>query len=312
MKQKILLIGLLTAYTGIVAAQTDSLHKFLFYTNKNQKVDEIYFYDLNKKIVRGKQEVPGPLSICLMNESNIICDTLDHKVLPEFILFGRQGNAYITGSTKFEHILIGDSTFSSGEQFSTLETNVKNVQGMWRILKFDDNLVGLNGLGKKMVVQRVDLKTGLKTILIPSQQFIRIEDQKTVDVTYFLGDNLLIFVVPYQKLFRIALDNFSVVEVPFPSDKDGVWYYFYDHILNKSFAVRHANKMYTLYWFKDDNQLVELTELIGFPKAIVNGHIHFAKRTTEGIMHYMVPINYSARKEREAGNFMLKEVVIKQ
>lgn len=298
----------------VVTAQTDSLHKFLFYTNKNQKVDEIYFYDLHKKIVRGRQEEPGPLPIYLMNEANIICDTLSRKVLPEFILYGRQGNVYITGSTKFEHIQILDSVFLEGEQFSTLECNVKDVQGMWRILKFNDEIIGLQGTGKKMVLQRVNLQSGIKSVLIPAWETIKIQDQKAVDVNYFLSNkHLLIFIVPCQKLFKVSLDNFSVSEVVFPERrKEDVWYYFYDHIQDKHYAVRHVDKGYFLHLLKEENQLVKLTDLIEFPKAIVNGHIHFAKRTSEGTMHYMVPVAPSVRKERESANFMLKEIVIKQ
>lgn len=301
-------------WATVATAQTDSLYKFLFYTNKNQKVDEIYFYDLHKKVVRGRQEESGPLPIYLMNEANIICDTLSRKVLPEFILYGRQGNVYITGSTKFEHIQILDSVFLEREQFSTLECDVKDVQGMWRILKFNNEIIGLQGTGKKMVFQKVNLQSGIKSVLIPAWESIKIQDQKVVDVNYFLSkEHLLIFIVPCQKLFKVSLADFSVSEVVFPERaKDDVWYYFYDHVEDNHYAVHHVDKKYFLHLLKGENQFVKLTSLIAFPKAIVNGHIHFAERTSEGTMHYMVPVATSVREERESADFMLKEVVIKQ
>lgn len=311
-KSLTVLVSLLIAPGAITYSQTESLDKFLYYTNKNQKVDEIYFYDLNRKIVRGTQQEPGPLSVYLMDRFNLICDTLDHKILPEFILFGSKGNVYVTGSTKFEHIQIRDTIFQEIEQFSTLESAVENVKGMWRVLKFNQKLVGLFGSGKKISMQIVDLESGDKTVLIPAQSRLTITNQKMLDVNYFLSDEFLfVFIVPYQKLFKINRTNFSVSEILFPYSNNMAWYYFYDHIKSQHYLVRDKGSKYSLHLFTDDTKLLELTDLIAIPRAIVDGNLHMLERTKEGTMHYMIPVSSSERAERAASNFMLKEVVIK-
>lgn len=296
-----------------LSAQTDSLEKFLYYTSKNQKVDEIYFYSLERKIVRAKQEVPGPLPIYLMDKSNIIIDTLNHKVLPEFVLYGPYGNVYITGGARFESVNISDSVFKDGEQFSAIDSEVSGVKGMWRILKFDDKIVGLSGSGKKMVVQLVDLNTNKKTVLIAPQLAIKIQDQMMIDVNYYLNQEFLfVFIVPYQKLFKIRLADYSVSEVAFPSSLNQSWYFFYDHIKDRQYAVRSEGRKFTLYQLNRDAALVEVTSLIGFPKSIVDDNIHFAKRTSEGTNHFMIPISSIKRREIESSSFSLKELFIKQ
>lgn len=295
----------------IAIAQVD-LEKHLVYHNKNQEIEYIYFFDEHYKIVRGPQKVPGPLPVYLMNQHNLIVDTLDKKLLPEILLFAYPNKVFISSMEDFWNILIEDERLKIKSREFTTKWN-KEIAGepkVWKRVTIEGQSIGLQG--RTTVVYYDSLSNTYRHLISERKPAKKISNQRMLNVNYFyMPGYLIISIIPYQSVFRVSLLDLHTTEFRFPDLTNSTWYYFFDHITKREFAVREIKNKFSLYELFQNGDLRHVTELITFPTAVVSSHVHYAIKNNDGTSHYLVPILFEEQMRKERDYFKLEEIIIK-
>jgi hypothetical protein len=293
----------------------DDFTPFLYYQNRNQSIDYLYFFDRNYKLARSVQHEPGPLTMYLLNEKNLICDTLDEKILPEFVFFDRDRHVYISSGKSFHHYILESGKLVKQAKFdaSSYRLNHPAVpKDSWRIVYLDGKMIGLKGFGKKTEVISIDTMHNKYEVLIPSGPYRKIPRQRMINFNYFYtSGNFYVFVVPYQRYYKISLTDLAVSEFVYPDAGKSIWYFFLDHTTGIRYSVRDEDGTYSLYSHSDKNQLIWVMTLPDFPSAVVDGFVHIVREETEGRAHYLVPVSDIDRVNTERNFFILDEIKIR-
>lgn len=299
-------------FTGFTAAAQVDLEKHLVYHNRNLEIDFIYFFDEHYKLVHGRQKAPGPLPVYLMNKHNLIVDTLDKKVLPEIFLFTYPNKVFISSIEDFWSIVIEDERLKIKSKEFTTKWN-KTTTGeakVWRRVALEGQYIGLQG--KTSVVYYDSLSNDYKSLIPKRKPAKQIKNQRMIDVNYFyMPGYLIISIIPYQSVFRVSLSDLHTTEFHFPDLANSTWYYFFDHIAKREFAIREVKNKFSLYELLQNGELRFTTELITFPKAIVNSHVHYVIKNEDGTSHYLVPVTFDEQMRKERDYFKLDEIIIK-
>jgi hypothetical protein len=251
----------------------------------------------------------------LLNDRNLLCDTLDDKVLPYFVFFDRNRNIYISGSKFFHHYVLQSNKLVRQASYAASSYRLKYQavpKNAWCIVFLEGRMIGLNDLGKKTEVISIDTLQNKYEVLVPARPHIKISHQHMINFNYYYTPgSFYTYVVPYQRFYRISLNDLTVSEFVYPDSDKSIWYFFLDHITGIRYSVRDEQGKYDLYMHNDENKMIWLMSLPVFPSAVVDGFVHLVRDESEGRAHYLMPVSVIDRINMERNFFMLNEVKIR-
>lgn len=272
----------------------------LFYCHENIKLRQIYLIN-TKQFIGVSSDLR---SIFLFNEQKLMQDTL--------LLSSRKNDEL------FQHLIILDksrvaiNTLNSSYIINT-EKNKLDQEKIESLSFAELPIFNYSPIGNLVIgyVHSMKNSIGYKFVYVKDGDLHEIfPDQKKVTnfngsgqfTTKFYADftaNKVYF--PLESANRIAifdLNNYKTEFFDFPplKSKNESWYYFFDHISNRHFAVNYnKDGIHFLYEIVQQfSELKKIETIEGEPLSIINKSIHMVKREKEDkkelICHYSIPL----------------------
>jgi hypothetical protein len=294
-KFRIINLLILCCFSTAVSSQSVN-QSFLKYSNNYLKVEFVYFFNHQYKLIFSSQIGDKPLSGYLLNENNLVIDSLGLGVRPSSIFHFNDRKFFISSKGDFfqgNYDSGGFHSFSKRTFSNSLEKELFIVNRLWNPIRFNDFLYGLSGSGNKTNFFKCDTVNRKVIPLIPSRKSIKVPNQKALNFSFSMSENeLCVFVMHYQSLFIVNKLNELVSEIKLPSMENGFWYYFYDYLQKFHFFILEKEEQYLIYHLKDNNELIYVNSIDYFPSAIVGGKIHIKELVDGEYYHYLVPLSY--------------------
>lgn len=298
-------------------AQND-INNNLYYSNDNHTIDYLGFYNLENKVGLSRNEKSKGLNLYLIGKDNLIKDTLNVFSFQE-MLFTERG-LLLTGMNNYLSADIKNEKFINIKKEAFPKNINKNAEGLfYRGFVINEYLFGLRTEKKK---EKEYVNCELVVFDFASQVEKKLmEDQKKekdavncyglIIKLHYGNGKLFCYNTGLQMLYVVNSESLAVNAYQFPIDNDYCYQYFYDHIKDQHYAVAEKSPgKFTLYSFSLIDGLVPIINLDYLPEAIVANSIHKIVRLEKGSDHYLIPIDFYARKAKE-NTIRLQEVLIK-
>lgn len=292
----------------------------LYYTNDNFPISELFFLDNRLKIGITPQIGDKPFNLYLIDEHNLILDTLSEQIYLEQILFTSDKEILISGFRSFYNVsikqdkfeIIGDGrSFFAGRRHSSLSNviclNDFVFGSITRRSKKNYTKDQIIAVSRELQKKR---HPDSKVLLIGSQRNRRNNKYiRQVDLIYAVNlPFLFLFLGEAQTLYKIDTRSLSIDSYVFPNIANGNWAYFFDHLSSNHYALRYNESVNVLYEMKPLEGLRLVSDSIQFPFRIVGGNLHIIEDTENTLKHHLVPIK---NKNNSISPLLLEQVEIR-
>ncbi len=269
---------------------------YLFYSHQSGTLETLLFLDESKKLALSSDRT----YLVVLDESNIHQDTIRLNGTMRMVLppIHAKNALYFVGLSSITKLEISNTNY----QLEDLPRHKKSELAA----PFIDGVIGPNRKSvKKQPLFPVFQYYQTKKPEDISQPLPFIEDAYRDQVVpsvyntsfrYFeTAEALLIFPVDTQQLIRVdkRTRKVSYLKLPYKAGEI-ICYYFYDHVRQQSYVVKHHFNSGFMELYTVDLQNKELTFLKPipyFPEAIVNGGLYCRELDEEGsVSHFLIPI----------------------
>lgn len=318
----------LLLFTIIGQAQIKpELIPYLYYTNENEKIGDIYFIDKERAIAIQKGTTLVLLKRGLieykLNVKGLVNSNWEaiQQVIPlgsdKFMVLTRQScfNVWVLN----DKFVIEDRRLSAGINKTEIIRNAFNVpieniedvvykyclMGKIGSYTFGYYLPKKNQLNKKMPQPpRYWVQSNGKVFNINSEDAVVTKDRfnddwyawmNRYDCMYTFHDSKLYLISPEaNKMYEfdtLSNKHRSIMFNPLHNTKS--WYYYYDYFGKQSYWINKiSEKEYAIYTAAAADEKLKVATITFFPTAIVNGKVHWQKeiKGTRYYEHYLIPL----------------------
>ncbi|HHL53049.1 MAG TPA: hypothetical protein ENJ39_06700 [Flammeovirgaceae bacterium] len=265
----------------------------MYYAADNMPLRDLYFIQKEKKIITLKNNPGVGMQTFLMNEENLITDTLgvffllkvnpigEHKVMLEV----PNGN-YIYAVHNDKARQVNYIHFCDNYSLSTF-------------VVFQNRLWLINGWSKEPNIETGKIDLADTTCLTPDILQHRIKASgkyriKSVSgfgkqpVEYGLGETeMAIFLGASQEVLLIDSDN-ELKRILLPRNKGGLWYYIYDWQAGQHYLIRLTNPgILDVFLLDVANKKAWFVQNVeNFPASIIGGTMFYCQGSVRSNCHY--------------------------
>jgi len=272
----------------------------LFFCHENINIRQIYLIT-TKQFIGVSSDLR---SIYLFNEENIIKDTLlldskkNEELFQHLIILGNNKIAINTLNTSY---VIN----TKNDKLETEKINNLNFAELpiFNYSPLDNIVIGyVHSVKSSIGYKFVYVKDGeLREIFPDQKKLTNYNGSGQLTTKFYVDSNANKVYFPLESANRIAifdLNNYKTQFFDFPplQSKNESWYYFFDHISNRHFAVNYyKGGINILHEIVDQfSRLKKIETIEGEPLSIVDKNIHIFKREREEkkelICHYFIPL----------------------